>query len=129
MCIFGSIIYSGSPGTKQKVIRLFNLICKIWQFFGKIWQIFLFFVAKFGDICGKIWQNLGFQMAIFHDASPRHTHFLCSPSAKSWRDRSRQVFTCSGLRLEASTPESRLLQVNQTWPKSHAQVSSITTHL
>ena len=33
-----------------------------------MWQIWQFFVAKFGNFCGKIWQNLGFQMAIFRDA-------------------------------------------------------------
>ena len=33
-----------------------------------MWQIWQFFMAKFGNFCGKIWQNLGFQMAIFCDA-------------------------------------------------------------
>ncbi|RUS70244.1 hypothetical protein EGW08_021989 [Elysia chlorotica] len=49
-----------------------------------------------------------------------HTHFLCPPSAKSWRDRSRQAFTCSGLRLEASTP-------NRVWsPTSQSNLAYIT---
>ena len=54
------------PGLREqkKIIRLFNLICKICFFLAKCGKFFYF--------CGKIWrflwQNLGFQMAIFHDA-------------------------------------------------------------
>ena len=44
-------------------------------FYGKMWQIWLFFMAKFANFCGKIWQNLGFQMAIFCDA--RYKLFQC----------------------------------------------------
>ena len=57
------------PGLREqkKIIRLFNLICKICFFWQNVAN-FSIFVAKFGDFCGKIWQNLGFQMAIFHDA-------------------------------------------------------------
>ena len=53
-----------------------NLAIFLWQnvanlaiFYGKMWQIWQFFMAKFANFCGKIWQNLGFQMAIFCDAS------------------------------------------------------------
>ena len=39
-----------------------------------MWQIWLFFMAKFANFCGKIWQNLRFQMAIFCDARPLPKH-------------------------------------------------------
>ena len=39
---------------RNKDFRLVNLICKIWQFYGNMWQIGLF-----------VWQNLGFQMTDF----------------------------------------------------------------
>ncbi|GFR68558.1 vacuolar protein-sorting-associated protein 36 [Elysia marginata] len=41
----------------------------------------------------------------------RRTHFRSPRSTMSWRHRSCQVFTCCGLRLEASTP-------NRVWSRS-----------
>ena len=58
------------PGLRGrwKVLRLVNVICKIWSFSRQNVANFSTFVAKFQYFCGKIRQNLWFQMAIFHDA-------------------------------------------------------------
>ena len=48
---------------RKKVLQLVNLICKTWQFCGKmlqislcLWQTFHIFVAKFGNIWVIKWQ-------------------------------------------------------------------------
>ena len=55
MCIFGSMLYSGSLGTNKKLFDYLISFAKFGNFFGKMLQIFLFlwqnlaiFVAKFG---------------------------------------------------------------------------------